>query len=134
MPRRTTKAGNAAIAFLIFIGLIIWGFSKLFETVGFLIPVLIVMVGIVAYFSYKAHLLKERTAYLRNKYHDGEAVQRILRKEIWQGETAEQLRDSIGSPAEADDAVLKTKKKEVWKYGQTGVNRFNLRVDRKSVV
>ncbi|HEY1772570.1 MAG TPA: DUF2845 domain-containing protein [Gammaproteobacteria bacterium] len=128
MSRRLNKAENAAIGWLIVIGIVFYGISKFFEAVGFAIPLVVVIVVVALVIAYRAKVSADRLAYLRNKYHDEEIVQRILRKEIWQGETPEQLKDSLGSPAEVDDNVLKTKKKEVWKYGQTGVNRFKLRV------
>jgi len=47
---------------------------------------------------------------------------------FWQGQTPEQLVDSIGHPVDVDKKVLKTKSKEVWKYNQTGKGRFSLRI------
>lgn len=52
----------------------------------------------------------------------------ILAKKIQQGMTAEQVRESWGTPADIDQDVLKTKVKETWKYTQTGKNRFANRV------
>lgn len=128
MSRRLNKAENAAFGWLVIIGLIFYGISKLFEAVGFVVPIVIVVVVIALVIAYRAKVSADHLAYLRNKYHDEEIVQKILRKEIWQGQTPEQLKDSLGSPVEVDDNVLKRKKKEVWKYGQIGVNRFKLRV------
>jgi hypothetical protein len=47
---------------------------------------------------------------------------------FWQGQTQEQLLDSLGRPADTDTKVLKTKTKEIWKYNRVGKNRFGLRV------
>lgn len=58
------------------------------------------------------------------KYGKTDVADRILDKRVWVGETAEQLRDSLGEPLDIDQKVLKTKKKEIWKYVQTGVNRY----------
>lgn len=57
-----------------------------------------------------------------------EVCSRILAHEIWLGQTDEQVRESRGEPAHIDEKVMKTKTREVWKYDQTGVNRFNTRV------
>jgi hypothetical protein len=38
------------------------------------------------------------------------------------------LLDSLGHPADIDEKVLKTKKKEIWKYHHMGGNRFGLRI------
>ena len=51
-----------------------------------------------------------------------------MRGVLWQGETAEQLRESLGTPPDTDQKVLKTKTKEIWKYRPTKRNRFGLKV------
>ncbi len=51
-----------------------------------------------------------------------------MRGVLWQGETAEQLRESLGNPADTDEKVLKTKTKEIWKYRPTARSRFGLKV------
>jgi uncharacterized protein len=59
----------------------------------------------------------------------GEAVaSRILARQIWQGMTDEQLIESWGRPVEIGSEVMRTKTKQIWKYGQTGKNRFRERV------
>lgn len=71
---------------------------------------------------------KQRKASLLSKYGDSELVEKLLQGYFWQGQTEEQLRDSIGAPSDIDQKILKTKKKEVWKYGPTGRNRYGLRI------
>lgn len=72
---------------------------------------------------------KERRIELLTKYlGDIEAVDNIMNQRVWEGQTAEQLVDSLGRPVEVDEKVLKTKTKEIWKYNQTGKGRFALRV------
>ncbi len=53
---------------------------------------------------------------------------RILRGEIWQGQTNEQLVAALGQPADVEERVMKTKAKAIYKYAQSGANRFGLRV------
>jgi hypothetical protein len=53
---------------------------------------------------------------------------RIERKELWVGETAAQLRDALGEPEGVDVKQLKTRTREVWKYGRTGRNRYSTRI------
>ncbi len=65
---------------------------------------------------------------LTMKYKDEKLVQDLLDETFWQGQTAEQLRDSLGEPLDIDQKVLKTKTKEIWKYQQTGKNRFALKI------
>jgi hypothetical protein len=62
------------------------------------------------------------------KYADPTVAQRILHRVIWVGESAEQLRDSLGRPEDIDEKVLKTKRKEIWKYYRRGANRYGLKV------
>ena len=62
------------------------------------------------------------------KYADESIVDMIMARQVWQEQTAEQLLDSLGYPADVDQKVLKTKKKEVWKYGHQGSNRYKTRI------
>lgn len=123
-----TKKQSEAIFFLIVIAVIIGGIAKFFETVGFIVPIIIAIICIGLYVYYKAVKNKKRLAYLREKYNDEDIVQNIFKGHIWQGQTDEQIIDSIGDPIEVDNKVLKTKKKEIWKYGHKGGNRFDLRI------
>ena len=65
---------------------------------------------------------------LLQKYGDPEIVRMIMTHRAWQGQTEEQLRDSLGRPVAVDHKVYKTKTKDVWKYDQVGKNRYNTRV------
>jgi hypothetical protein len=71
---------------------------------------------------------RQRRKHLVEKYGDPEIARRIMRGVIWQGETREQLIESLGKPPDIDEKVLKTKTKEIWKYRQTAKNRFGLKV------
>jgi hypothetical protein len=71
---------------------------------------------------------KRRRARLFAKYGDMQIVEGIMRRTFWQGQTPEQLVDSIGRPVDVDRKVMKNKTKEVWKYQQTGKGRFALRI------
>lgn len=53
---------------------------------------------------------------------------RVLRREIWQGQTHQALVESRGPPADVDETVLKTKTKHVFKYEPTGRKQYALRV------
>jgi hypothetical protein len=57
-----------------------------------------------------------------------ENAERILRREIWQGQTEIMLIASRGAPADEEEHVMKTKMKRVYKYDRQGANRFGLRV------
>lgn len=69
-----------------------------------------------------------RALSLLGKYQDEQIVRRVFQQEIWQGETAEMVRDSLGVPVEVDEEVLKTKTKEIWKYKPIGRGQYSFRV------
>lgn len=76
----------------------------------------------------KAYMRKRRLAALVAKHGDPAIALKILKRMFWAGQTAEQLRDALGRPVEINQKVLKTKKREIWKYKKTGKNRFALRI------
>ena len=83
----------------------------------------VILVGGICLWAYR-----QRQRHLVERYGDPEIARRIMRGILWQGETAEQLRESLGTPADTDQKVLKTKTKEIWKYRPTARNRFGLKV------
>lgn len=87
---------------------------------------LIVILLIIVFIAYV--LLKIKRKRLMEKYMDKELVDRIMQGHIWLEQTEEQLKDSIGKPIAIDNKVMKTRHREVWKYDQTGKNRFALRI------
>jgi len=92
----------------------------------------LIVAVVIVWASISSHLTKKRRearrAALLAKYDDPKLVEMIMRRMFWQGQTQEQLLDSLGRPADIDEKVLKTKTKEIWKYNQTGKNRFGLRI------
>lgn len=70
----------------------------------------------------------EKKEYLDKKYNNSELVEKILNQTVWLGQTSEQVIDTLGEPEDTDEKVLKTKKKETWKYFQTGKNRYAFKV------
>lgn len=71
---------------------------------------------------------KQRRGELITKYGSEEIADKIMRKVIWRGMTADQLRDSWGEPEDTHETVYKTKSKEEWCYGEIGKNRYSNRV------
>lgn len=131
MARRMTKIETTTIsliAFLIIFGVILTAIGKFFKTVGFIVPVIVGVIAIGFYWLYNSNQKKGKLTYLRNKYKDEEIVQKIFAGYFWQGQTSDQLIDSLGKPMDIDEVVLKTKKKEIWKYQHQGSNRYGLRI------
>ncbi len=102
------------------------------ETFLIIALIVIVVIGIVLVTAYKNKKRREeverRRAALLAKYHDPQIVDKIMRHVFWQGQSQEQLLDSLGRPADIDQKVMKTKVKEIWKYNPMGSNRFGLRI------
>lgn len=87
---------------------------------------IVVIVGL--FIAFSIHSDKKRREQLLAKYGDPKIVEMIMSRKFWQGQTQEQLIDSLGRPADIDQKVLKSKVKETWKYNQKGRNRFGLRI------
>ena len=73
-------------------------------------------------------LRQRRSDKLLAKYGDSLLVSRIMRRQVCEGMTEEQVVESIGRPIDVDRRVLKTKQSETWKYQRTGKNRYRLRI------
>lgn len=79
-------------------------------------------------FGLQKHDLQIRTAYLWEKYRDQRTVEALLAGQYWVGQHAEQLKDALGPPESVDHKNMVTRRREVWKYYATGVNRYRLRI------
>lgn len=150
MAKRMTKAEFQLIVWLIVIGLPVYGIYKFGEAIGwvwFVLGAVVVGCGYLWYKSSKekacqAELMNQERARqdvlmqqeqarrdkLTQKYGDEKLVEAIVNRLFWQGQTASQLIDSLGHPIDVDKKIMKTKKKEVWKYNHMGGNRFGLRI------
>jgi len=71
----------------------------------------------------RTQALEKRKALLIKKYGEFDGS-RIFAKTIWQGMTEDQLLESWGKPADINRTVYKLKTTEIWKYNQTGKNKF----------
>jgi len=97
---------------------------------GALIGLSIVLVGLGAAcrpWADRFRLTRRRQALLA-KYRDEAIVEKILSRTLWEGETAEQLLDSLGTPVDVDHKASKTRRTEIWKYAPDGANRYRLRI------
>ena len=78
-------------------------------------------------FAFLTYALAKRVR-LMMKYKNDALVESLMQELFWRGQTADQLRDSLGEPLDIDQKVLKTKLKEVWKYQELGKNRYALKI------
>lgn len=143
MAKRMTKAEQKAFGGLLLVGIVIgtpiYIVVKLEEAVGWQVLISVLVIGLVAFLLFQSWrskgreadrkaAIEARRARLLAKYGDEEVVTKIMARTIWQTQTADQLRESLGDPVDTDEKVMKSKRREVWKYHQTGANRFGLRV------
>lgn len=95
---------------------------------GFLIFLFFIITLVVFVSIVKSYQRKARIKRLMEKYGNMEIVRRIVDQTIWQGETREQLLESLGTPSDIEQSVMKTKTKETWKYTPVGKNRYKNKV------
>lgn len=128
MAKRVSKAEAQLIAWALIIGLPIYGVTRFGESMGWgvLVGGVIVVIGLIVW--YKSAQKKKRREQLMAKYQDAKLVGKLMERSFWQGQTSGQLRDSLGEPANIDEKILQTKKKEIWKYNHQGGNRYGLRI------
>jgi hypothetical protein len=68
-----------------------------------------------------------RGNYVRAKYGDTFLGRRILNRGFWTGQSAAELRDSLGSPTDIEESILDNRPKEIWRYATHVHNRSELR-------
>ena len=119
------------------------GTSKLLETIGWwwiAASLLLVFFGgrwIKRKGSEKRNKLSEeerrkRLGDLIAKYGDQEIAERILRGEVWVGQSDEQIIDVLGQPDEIGNRIESSRGgSEVWRYGRTSAKRFSLHITLK---
>jgi hypothetical protein len=128
MARRKQQIDPKLMGITVLVLLSIVAIFKLIDAIG-LGTICFAMVGLIALIVWAITSGKQkRHAELIAKYGDEEITRLIVQKQFWVGQTAEQLRDSHGSPAAVDNKQLVRKKREVWKYYPQGVNRYKLRI------
>jgi hypothetical protein len=128
MAKRPSKAESFLITTALIIGVPIYAVSKLGESVGWEMLVGAVLVITALVIGYKYFQKRKRREHLMKKYGDQRLVNRLMDGYFWENQTSEQLLDSLGKPADIDVKILKTKKKEIWKYNHRGGNRYGLRI------
>lgn len=123
---RKVEAQLVAIAAIVGIPVLLIG--KAGEAVGWPLLVGLIIVATVIWFVANQVQKAAKQRALLAKYGDKEIVERLMGRMFWVGQSTEQLLDSLGSPEAIDQKVLKTKKKEIWKYNHRGGNRYGLRI------
>ena len=128
MAKRLSKNELSLVIILAIVFIPLYLIFQIFEILGPFISIVVIGVIIWALVRHYNKKREERFAYLYGKYKDNELVDKIMNKSFWQGQTVEQLIDSLGEPKDIDQKILKTKTKEIWKYFHEGGNRYRLRI------
>ena len=127
MSRRKTNVNGATVGSLLFAG-VIYLIATAVHAVGAAV-ILVAIIGVIVLVIWlQTAAKKKRIEYLTAKYNDATIVDNIYNRRYWQGQTVEQLVDSLGNPHGIDHKLLKTINRQVWKYNPRGVNRYGLRI------
>lgn len=127
------KKSNTGTGAVLVLGAIVAGLVAAYEwamknliIVG--LVVILFMVAIIFSRHQTSKRRKERLLALAERFGSEGIAQDIMLQKFWTGQTEEMLVESLGPPAGVDKQILKTKRKEVWKYGETRKNQFSLRI------
>jgi hypothetical protein len=94
---------------------------------GVILMLAIVVLGIGGAYLVARSAILSRERRITSRYSDPDVARRIVGREFWVGQTAEMLRDSLGSPVrvvrdpEGDG--------ERWSYGQRRGDRYELEIE-----
>ena len=116
------------IALILVIGFTIYNLKRFFDVAGYVKPLVFIIYcfGFYLFIRYSKKIRRKQR--LMSQYSDEEVVRYILEKTIWEGETAEQLEEALGSPEEVESQVYRGKRKEVWKYYPREDNQYDLKI------
>jgi hypothetical protein len=127
------KKSDAGSSVLIVIGAIFLALSAAYEwarsnllIVGLAVAGLIVWVVLSR--QQAASRREARFRALVDRFGSEEIAHDIMGQKFWTGQTEEMLTESLGAPEAVDKQILKTKRKEVWKYGEGRKNQFSLKI------
>ena len=142
MTKKMSKKESERMFIILVVTGIVWlaiMFTEAFNS-GESIIILGIMIAtifiIFKFLSWKKsnRLLMEKRQQLMEKYNDEEIVDNIMNQTIWHGETTDQIVDSLGKAEDIDQKSLRTKTKEIWKYGYEGENKYKLNINLKNDV
>ena len=91
--------------------------------------VVLALLGIwtLIYRAMEASREADRQRMVEDKY-SGATAAMISQKMFWRGQTADQLRDSLGTPHAVEVKLLKTRRREIWKYHNYEAKRYRTRI------
>ncbi len=141
---RRTRAQDKLIGFLVLIAIVIWVAKAAFDLAMLQSPTFYFGLGALAgaVVLIRAGLrwnrrrrevaanelaFQQRRAELVQRYSDPSVIDQILQGSLWHDMTKQQLIDAWGHPDDVETKVMKTKVREIYKFGRIGVNQFRRR-------
>ena len=103
------------------------GSDAAFKIVASVVVFVLLGIWVLIHQAMEASREADRQRMVDAKY-SGETAAMISKKMFWQGQTADQLRDSLGPPHAVDVKLLKTRRREIWKYHNYEANRYRTRI------
>jgi len=122
------RTETKVVSLFVVIAIIAIAVAFYFFNIHYLMPALALAALLFIYALIKFLIKRKRINKLVDKYQDEETVIKIMNGQIWKGMSLVQLFDSLGQPDDIDEKVLKTKRKQIWKYHHSGGNRYKLKI------
>jgi sulfite reductase beta subunit-like hemoprotein len=127
------KKSDSGAGVLLVVGLVFAALAAAYEWAkNNLLIVGLVIVGVTVTVALSRRAAsKRREARFRKlveRFGSEEIAHDIMSQKFWPGQTEEMLTESLGVPEAVDKQILKTKRKEVWKYGEGRRNQFSLKI------
>ncbi len=126
--RKTLTFPQLVVAGVAAAGVVVAQAASQLSAAGWAVLATCVVAAVATTVVWRIRRYRQRRLTLIRKYGDLDIVDCIMNRTVWKGETAEQLRESLGSPAAIDDQLRKTGKRQIWKYQRVGRNRYRQRV------
>jgi len=126
------KSDRGSVLFVV-VGAIFLALSAAYEWAkNNLLIVGVVVIGLIAWVLIaRREASKRREARFRDlvaRFGSEEIARDIMEQKFWTGQTEEMLVEALGTPEAVDKQVLKTKRKEIWKYDERRKNQFALKI------
>jgi hypothetical protein len=129
VPRRATKADGLLIVLALALAAIGTAMNWLLE--HWILSLLLIAVVAIGYAIITGASRRAPTPIsptVKTNYAARAPAAVVIGQNLWQGQTEDQLRESLGRPAVIDTQLLKTKRKEIWKYYERRKGQYGLRV------
>jgi hypothetical protein len=112
---------------MVLVGAVMWAAVKADHLYAAVATLLVTVVVVAVALLFVLAIYKRRRGKLLAKYGDPVQVTRMMQRVLWLGESADQVRESLGAPASLGQKA-RNKAAETWKYEPARGRRVALRV------